>query len=100
MQTIEKTIDAGEGKTVNVYGPAWHSGRTEYVERKQWARIEGCCVKVFSDTHKGAKKTVRGFRATVGNGYNATIATAHRRKDLVLWIAAQSGLGADCIKFY
>lgn len=100
MKSIVETIESGDGKTVNVFGPAWHSGRREYVDRKQWARLEGNIVKIFPDTHKGARKIVSGFRATVGNGYGATVATAHRRKDLALWIAAHSGLSVDCVKFY
>lgn len=98
MQDITQTIDAGDGKTVNVFGPAWHSGEKRYVDRKEWSRLEGVRVKVFADRHRGARKIVSGFRATVGDGYGATIATAHRRKDLLLWIGALSGLSADCVK--
>lgn len=99
MQDVIETIDCGNSKTINVYGPAWHSGQKKYIDSKEWARLEGLRVKVFSDRHRGSRKIVNGYRATVGNGYAATVATAHRRSDLLLWIGALSNLSADCVEF-
>jgi len=96
MQDIEKTINAGPGRTINVMGKGWHSGAKAYLDPFEWAALQGFRFKIYPGLHRGPRKTVNGFRLYAGRDYIMTIATAHRMADLFLW-AGQAGYPIDVI---
>lgn len=86
MQKLAATLHCGPGRTVNVYGPAWHTVVGDYLRHDEWPDGgNGRPYRIVPGHHFGGRKYVDGFELLRGRGYVMRVATAHRRYDLEKW---------------